>query len=291
MKINLNAISHSYDNNKNCLTNITLQLNKGITGLLGVNGAGKSSLLNILATVIKPKRGQYTADGLDALLTPFEIRNHLGYLPQNMGYIPELSVFEFLKYMSLLKGCNPKQMKENINFHLENVNLLGAKDRKLKSLSGGMKQRVGIAQALINQPRLLILDEPVVGLDPNERNTFNQLLSKLAKDTTIILSSHIIDDIENICENVILLEAGVIKYTGSVLELIKSVNGLVYEALVSRESFDELNNNYLITRVKPVQDRLLVRYISNRPENGAVSSPCLEDAFIYKTKNITAHVE
>jgi ABC-2 type transport system ATP-binding protein len=284
MEIKLTGISHTYDKKKNSLTNITLQLSQGITGLLGVNGAGKSSLLNILATVMKPQTGQYMVDNMNALDKPGEIRKILGYLPQSLGYIPELSIYDFLQYSALLKGCPPKLLKENIYHILEYVNLLSLKDMKMKSLSGGMKQRVGIAQAIINKPKLLILDEPVVGLDPNERNSFSQLLSGLATDSIIILSSHIIDDIENMCERVILLDNGVLQYSGATDELIQSVNGLVHEALITRDRYEHLKNNFLITKVKPVQDQLLVRYLSEELNSGLETTPSLEDAFIFKTQ-------
>jgi ABC-2 type transport system ATP-binding protein len=285
MKIKLTDISHSYDNKKQCLTNVNIEFKKGITGLLGVNGAGKSSLLNVLATSIRPKFGSYFVDDINVLKDPFYLRKQLGFLPQHMGYIPELTVYDFLKYSALLKGCSNKLLKENICHVLEQVNLLDLKGMKMKTLSGGMKQRVGIAQAIINRPKLLILDEPVVGLDPNERNSFSQLLSVLAQDTVILLSSHIIDDIENMCENVILLDMGRLHYEGSVQELIQSVNGLVYEVSLSREAYEHFKKDVLITKVKPVQDQLLIRYLSQELRGDKVVFPSLEDAFIFKTNS------
>lgn len=288
MELQLNNICHTYNNKVLSLNDVSVSFDTGITGLLGVNGAGKSSLLNIMGTVAAPTQGSYTADGTDALANPMAIRKRLGFLPQVVGLIPELTPYRFLQYMGLLKGCSPTQLKVDIVNVLNYLNLLSAKDIPIKQLSGGMKQRVGIAQAIINQPSLLIMDEPMVGLDPNERNSFNHLIADIAKTATVVLSSHIIDDIENMCENVVVLEAGMIKYKGPVSSLVHSVSGMVYEDMLSRTELEALSASNSIIRTKPMGEKVLVRYLSPQKTGISAVTPSLEDAFIYKTKYKTA---
>jgi ABC-2 type transport system ATP-binding protein len=284
MKITLENICHSYSKNKLALNNISLELNNGITGLLGVNGAGKSSLLNILATSITPSSGKYLFNEIDCISNPFEIRKTLGYLPQNVGFLEELTVYKSIEYIGLLKGCSPSYLKENIQNVLDLLNLSEQKEVHIKELSGGMKQRVGIAQAIINKPKILILDEPIIGLDPNERYNFNALISEFSKDAIILISSHIIEDIENISENVILLEKGTIKYNGNTAALIASMNNLVFEKTISRDEFNQIKDKTNILRTKPMGDNLVIRFISNSEKDAQKVLPTLEDAFTFKTK-------
>jgi ABC-2 type transport system ATP-binding protein len=284
MKIKLDNINHTYPNTNNSLQIKSLKLNNGITGLLGVNGAGKTTLLNILATVISPQSGKYTLDDIDIVNNPLVIREMLGYLPQNIGFLQELSVFQYIKYIGLLKGCSSSYLKKEIDTILELLNIANVKHIQIKELSGGMKQRVGIAQAIINKPKFLILDEPMVGLDPNERNSFNLLLSEIAKNSVILISSHIIEDLENICENVILMESMKIIYNGKTTQLVSSVNDLVFEKIISRNELETISRNHILIRSKPIGDNLKVRFIAKQKIEATKVSPTLEDAFIYKSK-------
>ena len=284
MKIKLDNITHTYPNTSNSLKIKSLKLDKGITGLLGVNGAGKTTLLNILATVITPQGGKYTLNDIDIINNPFMIRKVLGYLPQNIGFLQELSVFQYIKYIGLLKGCPSSYLKKEIDTVLELLNLTNLKKTPIKELSGGMKQRIGIAQAIINKPKFLILDEPMVGLDPNERNNFNLLLSEISKNSTILISSHIIEDLENICENVILMEGMKIIYNGKTTELVSSVNDLVFEKIITRDELEIISNNHILIRTKPIGNNLKVRFIAKEKIEATKVLPTLEDAFIYKSK-------
>ncbi len=285
MKLQLENINHRYGNNRLLsLLNIDLSLGTGVTGLLGVNGAGKSTLLNIIATIFKPTSGTYLINGQDAIKKPQEVRKSLGYLPQNFGYIPEFSPLEFLNYMGTLKGASPKQLKGNIEELLTYLNLSDVRKRPMKNLSGGMRQRVGIAQALLLKPKLLILDEPMVGLDPNERNAFTQMLTQLAKESTILISSHIIDDIENLCERVVMLEQGQVKMNMSISELLAQTEGHVFEALLDKNQINQLkaDAHYQIVRTKLLGDKVKVRYVSTNGQfaNSQAAFAQLEDAFI-----------
>ena len=284
MKIKLDNINHTYPYTNNSLQIKSLKLNNGITGLLGVNGAGKTTLLNILATVISPQSGKYTLDDIDIVNNPLVIREMLGYLPQNIGFLQELSVFQYIKYIGLLKGCSSSYLKKEIDTFLALLNIANLQHIQLKELSGGMKQRVGIAQAIINKPKFLILDEPMVGLDPNERNSFNLLLSEIAKNSVILISSHIIEDLENICENVILMESMKIIYNGKTTQLVSSVNDLVFEKIISRNELETIRRNHILIRSKPIGDNLKVRFIAKQKIEATKVSPTLEDAFIYKSK-------
>ena len=284
MNITLSNIKYSYSGLGKTLNIQSLQLNKGITGLLGINGAGKSTLINILATMIKPKSGSYTFGDINVLYKPLALRKILGYLPQNVGFIQELTVYNYIRYIGLLKGCSSSYLKKETDAVLELLNLLNTKTTQIKELSGGMKQRAGIAQAIINKPKFLILDEPMVGLDPNERNSFNALLSDISEDSIILMSSHIIEDLENICENIILMEEMSVKYYGTVADLISSVNHLVFEKTMSRMDFEKINDNHHVIRTKPVGKDLIVRFISEKEIEATQVNPTLEDAFIYKTK-------
>lgn len=287
MKLELKNINHSYSSNNLVLKNISLTLKTGVTGIIGINGAGKSSLLNILATEIKPKSGIYQYNNKDCIKTPIHIRKILGYLPQNAGFLNELCVKDFVKYIGILKGCSSYYLNHNIDRILNSLNLFNHKKSQIKDLSGGMKQRVGIAQAIINNPKLLIFDEPVIGLDPNERYSFNLLISEFSKDSIILISSHIIEDIENICENVVILDKGEILYNGNILFLIENLQNMVFEKKISRKDFYKFENANNIIRSKPIGNELLVRYISrDEIDKSNIVKPTLEDAFILKTKQL-----
>lgn len=285
MQLQLSNINHRYANSRLLsLLNINLALGTGVTGLLGVNGAGKSTLLNIIATIFLPTEGTYQINGVNALKYPQEVRKSLGYLPQNFGYIPEFTPLEFLHYIGTLKGVKPKALKNNIAELLAYLNLADASKTPMKNLSGGMRQRVGIAQALLTKPQLLILDEPMVGLDPNERNAFTQMLTHLAKESTILVSSHIIDDIENLCERVVMLEKGMLKMDMSISDLLAQTEGHVYEALLDKHQLDQLkaDDHYQIVRTKLLGEKVKVRYVSTNGSfaNSQATYAQLEDAFI-----------
>jgi ABC-type multidrug transport system ATPase subunit len=284
MNLILNSISHSYDKCPPALQDIELELSPGIVGLLGSNGAGKSTLLNIIATVFKPSKGNFSLGGVDCVKEPNHLRAVLGYLPQHFGVLPNLTVTEYLQYLGMLKGLNKSYLKQSIPNYLEGFNLHDQTNSKIVNLSGGMRQRLGIIQAIIARPKVLILDEPMVGLDPNERINFTQLISEIASETIVLISSHIIEDIQNVAERVILMKKGKELYSDRTSSLLQSMRGLVYERRVTRSFYDQMEDKYKIIRIKPEGVDLLMRYVSEKGEPHTLVVPSLEDAFIYQTK-------
>ena len=208
MKLQIDNLSKSYGRNQYGLKDFSLSIEPGILGLLGPNGAGKSTLLKMIATVIKPTEGSIRLDGTDLAKQPNEMRKLLGFLPQDFGVYPNLNAYEFLSYMAALKGVGGKGLRQRISSLIEGLNLMEAAKRPIGSYSGGMRQRIGIAQALLNNPKVLLLDEPTVGLDPEERVRFRNLIVDLAQNTIVILSSHIVSDIDTIADQVAIMSKG-----------------------------------------------------------------------------------
>ncbi len=211
MELIIDHVSKQYQN-KIAADNISLKLMKGIYGLLGENGAGKTTLMRMICGVLKPDSGTIAMDGLDVATE--EYRSHLGYLPQNFGYYPEFTGMDFLLYMSVLKGMPKTQAKRRIQELLELVSLQDVSRKKIKTYSGGMKQRLGIAQALLNRPQLLVLDEPTAGLDPKERVRFRNMIDRLGDESIVLLSTHIVSDIEHIADVVLMMQGGKLIYQG-----------------------------------------------------------------------------
>ena len=208
MEISIKGLSKRYKGNKFGLKNFNLELTNGILGLLGPNGAGKSTLMRILATISKPTEGTVTLDGVDIVKFPDTVRSVLGYLPQDFGVYPNLTAMEFLEYIAAIKGFTGKSIKTRIEALLEELNLTPVKNKPIGTYSGGMKQRIGIAQVLVGDPKLIILDEPTVGLDPEERVRFRNMLADLSGERIIILSSHIVSDIETIADTIAIVFEG-----------------------------------------------------------------------------------
>jgi len=208
MEISIKGVSKKYRGNKFGLQHFNLELRNGIMGLIGPNGAGKSTLMRILATISRPTEGKITLDGIDIVKSPDTVRKILGYLPQDFGVYPNLTAMEFLEYIAAIKGFTGKSIKQRIEALLEELNLTTVRNRPIGTYSGGMKQRIGIAQVLLGDPKLLILDEPTVGLDPEERVRFRNLLTELSGERIIILSSHIVSDIETMAGNITIVFQG-----------------------------------------------------------------------------------
>lgn len=272
--------------NKIALDNLTVEFPKGVTGLLGPNGAGKSTLMRILSTVDTPSKGSVTFNGNDITKHPNDLRRVLGYLPQDFGVYPNMSAPEFLEYMAAMKGLSMKSAKVRINELLDILNLTSAGKRHLGGFSGGMKQRVGIAQALLNDPKILIVDEPTVGLDPDERIRFRNLLASLAADRTIILSTHIVSDIESIAPNLVVMKEGRLIAAASPEKLMTQAHGKVWNAIVDVNELEALQQKYIVSNSMQRSDRIHVRIVSTeQPRLGAnLVEPSLEDAYLYATK-------
>lgn len=272
--------------NKIALDNLTVEFPKGVTGLLGPNGAGKSTLMRILSTVDTPSKGSVTFNGNDITKHPNDLRRVLGYLPQDFGVYPNMSAPEFLEYMAAMKGLSMKSAKVRINELLDILNLTSAGKRHLGGFSGGMKQRVGIAQALLNDPKILIVDEPTVGLDPDERIRFRNLLASLAADRAIILSTHIVSDIESIAPHLVVMKEGRLIAAASPEKLMTQAHGKVWNAIVDVNELEALQQKYIVSNSMQRSDGIHVRIVSTeQPRLGAdLVEPSLEDAYLYATK-------
>jgi ABC-2 type transport system ATP-binding protein len=283
MALIITNLTKQYNTQKTALTNYSININKGVLGLLGPNGAGKSTLMKIIATISKPSAGMLILDGVDIVQKPDTIRKVLGYLPQDFGVYPNLNAYEFLEYIAAMKGIGGKGLRQRIDLLLEGVNLTADAKRPIGTYSGGMKQRIGIAQALLNDPKVLIFDEPTVGLDPEERMRFRQLISDLANDCIIILSSHIVSDIETIADEVAIMQDGKLITHAPQYDIIKQAEGCIFEVLLD----NNVLNQYSVINTARQTDRIRVRYISTRgsvaPESIPVTAT-LEDAYLFLTQ-------
>jgi ABC-2 type transport system ATP-binding protein len=289
MALVIQNLSKKYSKEKFGLRDYSITIEQGILGLLGPNGAGKSTLMKIIATISQPTLGTLVLDGHDLVKEPNYIRKMLGYLPQDFGVYPNLSAFEFLEYMAAMKGVGGPHLKSRIEQLLESVNLIESARLPIGTYSGGMKQRIGIAQALLNDPKVLIFDEPTVGLDPEERVRFRNLISDLAHDSIIILSSHIVSDIETIADEVAIMKGGMLVTKGIQTDVIKSVDGKVFETTIDTEQLEAFKRNQFVINNIRQKDKAKVRYISDSPVPNSIISPAsLEDAYLYFTKTSTS---
>ena len=283
MELEIKNVSKQYSKQFWGLRDFSLKIGKGVLGLLGPNGAGKSTLMTILATVTQPTQGQVSWNGIDISKQPDELRRTLGYLPQDFGVYPHLNALEFLDYMAAVKGLEANYARRRVKSLLDLVNLGEARYRQLGGYSGGMRQRVGIAQALLNDPQLLIVDEPTAGLDPQERIHFRNLLSDLSDERIVILSTHIVPDIEATATDIALIRSGSLIRHALPEEFLKDVAGMVYEMVIPGTQLSEIKNKMIVSNTTHRQDGVHVRVISpDRPEVKALSvEPCLEDAYLY----------
>ncbi|MDN3581131.1 ABC transporter ATP-binding protein [Mucilaginibacter flavus] len=286
MSLVIKNLTKQYNKHKTGLADYSINIEKGVLGLLGPNGAGKSTLMKIIATISKPTTGTLFLDGEDIVGNPDRIRKILGYLPQDFGVYPNLNAYEFLEYIAAMKGVGGSNLRKRIDMLLEGVNLTADAKRPIGTYSGGMKQRIGIAQALLNDPKVLIFDEPTVGLDPEERVRFRQLISDLADDCIIILSSHIVSDIETIADEVAIMKNGKLITKAAQPEIIKLVEGKVFETLVDNNDVAGIKNEYQVIDTGRQKDKTRVRFISQTgaPElSPATVNATLEDAYLFLT--------
>jgi ABC-2 type transport system ATP-binding protein len=291
MELEIAEVSKRYKNVWG-LRDFSLKLASGVWGLLGPNGAGKSTLMSILATVTKPTEGKVTWNGIDICKSPDELRPVLGYLPQDFGVYPNLSAVEFLEYMAAIKGLDSKLARRRIDELLQVFNLVEARDRPLGGYSGGMKQRVGLAQALLNDPKLLIVDEPTVGLDPEERVRFRNLLSDLSGDRIVILSTHIVSDVEATATEIAIISDGRLLISAVPETLLQSVESKVWERVIPSLDLPAIRQQYLVSNVMRRSDGVHLRIVADsRPSADAVPIvPTLEDAYLYCVTNQKAGV-
>lgn len=282
MEIKITNLTKEFQGVK-AVDDISVEMHKGVYGLLGVNGAGKTTLMRMLCTLIKPSAGSITCNGKDIFQADGAYRKILGYLPQEFGFYPEFTVEDYLKYIASIKGVRPAVAKKRIPQLLHQVGLEKEKGKKMKKLSGGMKRRVGIAQAMLNDPKILILDEPTAGLDPNERIRFRNLISELSRERLVLLSTHIVSDIEYIANEILLMKDGKIDHIGTQEEIIGSVPVKVWSCIMKNSEVDVWQKKYQVSNIKTLSDGVELRTL-------AEESPCynareemltLEDVFLY----------
>jgi ABC-type multidrug transport system ATPase subunit len=283
MKLTITDLGKQYRADFWGLKNFSLEIKPGILGLLGPNGAGKSTFMRMLATITKPTDGTILWNDVDIVKSPDTLRAVLGYLPQDFGVYPNLNAVEFLEYMAAIKGLDSATAKKRIDELLQLVNLKDAAKRPLGGYSGGMKQRVGIAQALLNDPELLIVDEPTVGLDPEERVRFRNLLSDLSGERIVILSTHIVSDVEATATRIALINVGRLLCESAPEELLRELEGKVWEWSVASDALTALKQKHIVSGTIRRSDGVQVRVVSAaQPEAQARSvSPNLEDAYLF----------
>lgn len=283
MMLELRNISKSYGK-KEVLSDINIKFESGIYGLLGPNGAGKSTMMNIISDIMNPSGGEVLYNGTSIKKLDEQYRVHIGYLPQKVGYYGNFTAGKTLEYFANLRGVNKKEVQERINAVLEKVNLLDKRNDKVKTFSGGMKQRLGIAISLIGNPEILILDEPTVGLDPKERIKFRNIISSLSKEKTIILSTHIVSDIDMIANYVILIKEGKIIGLDTRENIVKLVDGKVWSVNVKEEEIEQLTDGHRITKIERNTDGTvdLVVISEEKPEiECQKKNVILEDVYMY----------
>ncbi len=291
MKIEILGLSKKYPNGKLALSDINLTIENGMFGLLGPNGAGKSSLIRILVTLLLPSSGQVRIDGLDLIKNRGEIRKMLGYLPQDFRFFSKLKTWEFLDYAAGLAGLkNSRDRLSKVDEWLERVGLFDARDRQANNLSGGMKRRLGIAQALIGDPRIIIVDEPTTGLDPEERIRFRNILSELSQqDVIIILSTHIVGDISSVCHDLALLDDGRLQFNNSPEMLVEKARGHVWQVFTSGVEYDLLKEKYAVTSTIPSAEGWEIQLVGKELDipSAIPIEPNLEHAYVYFMDTLT----
>jgi ABC-2 type transport system ATP-binding protein len=281
--LSLESVTHRYPGGHEAVSGLSLDLGPGILGLLGPNGAGKSTLMRILATLSKPSAGRVRWQGEDIAAQPDGLRTALGYLPQDFGVYAALSAREFLAFLAAVKGLSGDKAKERVEHCLAMVGLADAADKRLGDFSGGMRQRVGIAQALLNDPQLLIVDEPTVGLDPEERMRFRHLLTDLAGQRLVILSTHIVSDVEASATALAVMSGGKLRFHGTPEALIENAEGHVWEWTIAPEAMAEVRGKYVLCASLRRPEGVRVRVVSaGTPHSVAQAvTPTLEDAYTY----------
>jgi len=282
MQLTINNLSKTYSNGVKALQNISLDIPTGMFGLLGPNGAGKSTLMRTIATLQEADQGTISLGDLDVLNQKHEVRKILGYLPQEFGLYPRISAEALLNHLAVLKGISNKaERKELVSALLHRTNLYEKRKQNLGGFSGGMKQRFGIAQALLTNPKLVIVDEPTAGLDPMERNRFHNLLCDLGEDTVVILSTHIVEDVKELCTNMAIINQGQVLLKGNPLDVIENIKGKVYQKTIRKKELEFYKKEYQIIADKLYLGKSVISILSeDDPRDGFMSVPAsLEDVY------------
>lgn len=261
--LELNNVTHVYPNGTRALDDVTLSIPKGMFGLLGPNGAGKSTLMRTIATLQTPTQGSIRFGDIDILATPDRLREQLGYLPQDFGVYPRVSAYDMLDHMAVLKGvASARERKETVETLLNQTNLWAVRKKAIAGFSGGMRQRFGIAQALIGNPELIIVDEPTAGLDPEERNRFLNLLAEIGENVVVILSTHIVEDVADLCPRMAVLAAGKVQLEGAPLDLIEQSRGTVWAKTIARDEMEGYAKSHKIISTRLFAGRTIIHVLS-----------------------------
>lgn len=280
MELKIEGLSRVYGKHK-VLHDINFSMHEGIYGLIGKNGAGKSTLMRILATIDFPSNGTVFCNGKDIFSIGEEYRGMIGYMPQDYSIYSGFNAIDFLEYMGALKGMKKQELKLKISDVLEIVNLSDVSHKKIRTYSGGMKRRIGIAQAILNNPDILILDEPTAGLDPSERLNFSNFISNLSRKKIVLLSTHIVSDIEAVAKELIVMNKGKILEAGKIEDLIMSNQGKVWEAVLTQEEYQQIQKERKVIHVNQNGNNVTVRYIGEKfqTEENREQEPTLEDYY------------
>lgn len=282
MQLVISHVSKTYSNGLKVLNDINLSISPGMFGLLGPNGAGKSTLMRTIATLQDPDEGSIMLGDINIVKQKEELRKMLGYLPQDFGFYPKVNAEDMLHHFAVLKGINHKaERKELCDALLQQTNLFEARKRNLSEYSGGMRQRFGIAQALLGSPKLIIVDEPTAGLDPAERNRFHNILSDLGENIIVILSTHIVEDIKNLCPRMVIMNRGQVLLDGKPSDTIRDMKNKVWSLLIDKSELEAYKEKYRIISAKIVEGRLLIHVKSDEMPDAAFAAvePDLEDVY------------
>ncbi len=289
MQLIINNLNKQYGNGVLALDNVSLTINKGMFGLLGPNGAGKSSLMRTLATLQDADSGEVMLGSIDVLNNKDAVRKVLGYLPQEFGVYPRTSAIDLLDYLAVIKGFDNKaERKEMVMMLLQKVNLYEHRKKSVSSFSGGMRQRFGIAQCLIGNPQLVIVDEPTAGLDPGERNRFYNILSEIGEHVIVILSTHIVQDVRELCTDMAIMDKGRVLFSGSTDEALREIRGKVWEKRISKDELPAYQKEYKVISNKLVGGKPLIHVFSDEAMNSGFNAAeeNLEDVFFAKLNEL-----
>jgi ABC-type multidrug transport system ATPase subunit len=284
MQLQINNLFKAYPNGVKALNDINLTINKGMFGLLGPNGAGKSTLMRTVAALQDPDSGTIHLGDIDVINQKDELRKVLGYLPQDFGFYPKVSALMLLEHFAVLKGItNKKERREIVDALLQQTNLFEVRKRNVSEYSGGMRQRFGIAQALLGNPKLVIVDEPTAGLDPAERNRFHNLLSEIGEQVIVILSTHIVDDVKSLCNQMVVMNKGTILMEGTPKETVAAVQGKIWSIAIEKEMFADYKNRYPVISHNISEGKMIVHvFADDRPDEGFEQADAtLEDVYFY----------
>lgn len=287
MELTITNLNKTYSNGVQALKNVNLTIQKGMFGLLGPNGAGKSSLMRTIATLQEPDSGEIQLGAINGITQKDEVRKLLGYLPQEFGVYPKINAETLLNHIAVLKGISDKkERKEIVEALLHKTNLFNARKKNLGGYSGGMKQRFGIAQALLANPKLIIVDEPTAGLDPAERNRFLNLLSELGEDTIVILSTHIVDDVKELCRDMAIIAQGQVMYQGSPEEAMNTLKGKVWRKRIKKADLEAYKNTLNVISDRMIAGDPVIHVLSDeKPEGFESVEPNLEDVYFSQIQN------